>query len=162
ILVSLIGGALGFGGGALLLRALSYWQPAPQFPVNMPIDPDLTVCTVALLLAVVSGFAFGAVPVRQVLETDPYETLKARPTGRAGRRLTGRDGLLVVQIAVCAVLVTSSMVAVRGLSRSMNMDFGFEPRNTLLVQTALKMAGYGGDALLPMQKRILETTGAIP
>src|SRR5262249_10684317 len=64
ILVSLMGGALGFGGSAMLLRALSFWQPAPQFPVNMPVDPDLTVCVVALLLAVLSGFAFGAVPVR--------------------------------------------------------------------------------------------------
>ena len=53
--------------------------------------------------------------------------------------------LLVVQIALCAVLVTSSLVAVRGLVRSLHSDFGFEPQNALLVNTDLNMAGYHGD-----------------
>ena len=56
-----------------------------------------------------------------------------------------RDLLLVVQIAICAVLVTSSMVAVRGLVRSLHSNFGFEPQNAMLVDTDLSMAGYSGD-----------------
>ena len=56
---------------------------------------------------------------------------------RIGRRITVRDLLLVVQIAICAVLVTSSMVAVRGLVRSLHSNFGFEPRNAMLVDTDL-------------------------
>ena len=59
-----------------------------------------------------------------------------------GRRITVRDVLLVVQIAICAVLVTSSMVAVRGLARSLHSNFGFDPQNTVLVDTDLRMAGY--------------------
>ena len=94
------------------------------------------------LLALVSGFLFGIVPVRQVLRTNPYQIVKAGPTGTAGRRITVRDLLLVVQIAICAVLVTSSMVAVRGLARSLHSNFGFEPRNAMLVDTDLSMAGY--------------------
>ena len=82
------------------------------------------VYLVALLLALASGFLFGAVPVRQILRTNPYEVVKAGSTGiiagNAGRRITLRDMLLVVQIAICAVLVTSSLVAVRGLVRSMH------------------------------------------
>ena len=69
-----------------------------------------------LLLALVSGLLFGAVPVRQVLRANPYEVVKAGLSPGAGRRVTARDVLLVVQIAICAVLVTSSMVAVRGLT----------------------------------------------
>jgi hypothetical protein len=38
-----------------------------------------------------------------------------------------RDLLLGAQIAICAVPVTSSMVAVRGLMRSLHGNFGFEP-----------------------------------
>ena len=43
---------------------------------------------------------------------------------KVGRRVSARDVLLVVQIAICAVLVTSSMVAVRGLVRSLHSNFG--------------------------------------
>ena len=99
-----------------------------------------------MLLALVSGFLFGAVPVRQVLRTDPYQIVKSGSTGTAGRRITVRDLLLVVQIAICAVLVTSSMVAVRGLVRSLHSNFGFEPQNAMLVETDLNMAGYSGDS----------------
>ena len=45
------------------------------------------------------------------------------------RRFTMRDVLLVRQIAICAVLVTSSLVAVRGLVRSLHSNYGFQPQN---------------------------------
>jgi predicted permease len=70
--------------------------------------------------------------------------------------------LLVAQIAICAVLVTSSMVAVRGLVRSLHSNFGFEPRNAMLVETDLNMAGYGVDTVPAMQKRMIEALEAIP
>jgi predicted permease len=67
-----------------------------------------------------------------------------------------------VQVAICAVLVTSSIVAVRGLARSLHSNFGFEPRNVMLVDTDLNMAGYTGNAVPAMQKRMLDAMKAIP
>ncbi len=79
------------------------------------MNPDGHVYLVAVLLALASGLLFGSVPIRQVLHTNPYEVVKAGSMAKVGGRITVRDILLVVQIALCAVLVTSSMVAVRGL-----------------------------------------------
>ena len=67
-----------------------------------------------------------------------------------------------MQIAICAVLVTSSMVAVRGLVRSLHGNFGFEPRNAMLVSTNLAMAGYSGDRVPAMQKRMIDAMETIP
>jgi predicted permease len=67
LLISLMGGAAGLWGSALLLHWLGMWQPFPQYPINMPVNPDSTVYGVALLLSLASGFLFGAVPVKQVL-----------------------------------------------------------------------------------------------
>ena len=67
-----------------------------------------------------------------------------------------------MQIAICAVLVTSSMVAVRGLVRSLHSNFGFEPQNAMLVDADLHMAGYSGDRVPPMQKRMIDAVAAIP
>jgi predicted permease len=100
--------------------------------------------------------------VRQVLRTDPYEIIKSGSTGRVGRRITARDLLIAVQIAICAVLVTSSMVAVRGLARSLRSNFGFEPRNVIFAETDLRMAGYRGDAVPTMQKRMINAMEMIP
>ncbi len=162
MVVSLLGGAIGLWGSALLLGWLSAWQPFPQYPINLPVSPDGNVYAVALLLALASGFLFGMVPVRQVLRTDPYEIVKSAARSRQGRRITGRDLLVAVQVAICGVLVTSSIVAVRGLVRSMHTDFGFEPRNIMLTNTDLAMSGYRGDAVPAMQKRMLDGVQAIP
>ena len=162
LLISLIGGALGLMGSVMLLHGLSAWQPMPRYPIHLAVNPDANVYAVALLLTLASGFLFGAVPVRQVLRTNPYEVVKLGSTRRVGRRISVRDVLLVVQIAICAVLVTSSMVAVRGLVRSLHNDFGFAMQDTMLVDTDLSMAGYTGDRVPPMQKRMIDTLAAIP
>jgi hypothetical protein len=100
--------------------------------------------------------------VRQVLRANPYEIVKAGSSARLGRRITVRDVLLVVQIAICAVLVTSSLVAVRGLARSLHGRFGFEPRNAMLLNVDLARAGYGGDQAPAMKRRMFDAMGTIP
>jgi predicted permease len=162
VLVAMIGGAAGLLGAVVLLRWLSVWQPISSFPANVPVNPDAKVYVVALLLALISGLLFGIVPMRQVLRTNPWQTVKAGPADMIRRRLNLRDLLLVLQIAVCAVLVTSSLVAVRGLLRSLHTNFGFAPQNAMLVETDVDMAGYSGEQVPIMQKRLIDTVAAIP
>jgi len=162
LLISMMGGVVGLWGSVVLLRGLSVWQPMPRYPVYMPVNPDTKVYIVALLLTLASGFLFGAVPVRQVLRTNPYEVVKSGSTGTIGRRITVRDVLLVMQITICAVLVTASMVALRGLVHTLHSRFGFEPRNAMLLDTTLSMAGYTGDQVPIMQKRMIEALERIP
>jgi len=78
------------------------------------------------------------------------------------RRFSFRDVLLALQIAICAVLVTSSLVAVRGLARSLQSNYGFQPQGAMLVKTDLHMAGYDGDQRPLMQRRMLDAASAIP
>jgi predicted permease len=161
-IISMAGGAVGLLGSVALLRALSAWQPFPGYPIHLAVNPDTKVYVVAVLLALVSGVLFGAVPVRQVLRTNPYEVVKAGTGSRIGKRMGARDVLLVVQIAICAVLVTSSLVAIRGLVRSLHAHFGFDVENTMLASTDLSMAGYSEDRVPAMQKRMIEALGALP
>ncbi len=163
LLVSLAGGAIGLAGAVAILHGLSAWQPIPNVPINVPVNPDARTYGVALLLALASGLLFGIVPVRQVMRADPWQVIRTGMSGAGrGRRFTLRDVLLVTQIAICAVLVTSSLVAVRGLVRSLHSNFGFQPQNALLVETDLRMAGYNDDRVPEMQRRMLSAAAAIP
>ncbi len=129
ILISIIGGALGMVGAVALLHWLGVWQPVAHIPITVPVNPDARTYVVALLLAVASGILFGTVPVRQVLRADPYQVIKAGAARVAGtRRVAMRNLMLAVQIAICAVLVTASLVAVRGLVRSRHSEFGLHGR----------------------------------
>jgi len=163
LLVSLTGGAIGLAGSVMVLHGLSAWQPLPKIPVNVPVNPDARTYAVALLLAVASGLLFGIVPLRQVLRADPWQVIHTGMSSMgAMRRFTLRDVLLVVQIAICAVLVTSSLVAVRGMERSLHGSYGFQPRDAMIVQTNLHMAGYADDRMPEMQRRMLDAIATIP
>ncbi|MGA2730015.1 MAG: ABC transporter permease [Terracidiphilus sp.] len=162
MMISLAGGTLGLLASVALLRALSAWQPFPSYPIHQAVNPDAKVYAVAVLLALVSGLLFGAVPIRQILRTNPYEVVKAGTGSNAGKRMNTREVLLVVQIAICAVLVTSSLVAIRGLMRSLHDHFGFDIENITLAETDLGMAGYSGDRVPSMQKQMIEALQALP
>ncbi len=161
VVIALVGGAAGLMVGVGLLNWLTVWHPFPIAPVRLPVAPDASVYVVALSLALVSGLLFGIVPIRQVMRADPYQIIKAGPAGRFGPRLTVRDALLAFQIAICAVLVTSSLVAVRGLARSLYGNFGFD-RQTMLVNVNLSTSGYTDEQAPAMQKRLVEVLETIP
>jgi len=161
-LISLVGGSVGLWASVAFLHWLSEWQPFGNFPMHTPVNPDASVYGLAFLLSLVSGFLFGAVPVRQVLRTDPYQVIKLGSSAGGGRRITGRDLLLATQIAICAVLVTSSLVAVRGLVHAMHGNFGFEPHNSMLVGADLRMGGYSAARVPVMQKRMMDAISNIP
>ncbi len=162
LLVSAAGGAMGLAGGIFLLRALSAWNPMRDIPINVPVNPDFRTYVVALLLAIFSGLLFGIVPVGQVLRADPWQVIRTGSAGAGMKRFTLRDVLLVLQIAICALLVTSSLVAVRGLTRSLQGNYGFSPQNVTLVNTDLHMAGYTGNDAAQMQRRMIDAVAAIP
>jgi predicted permease len=163
LLVSVAGGICGMAAAIAILRVLSTWRPIPDIPINVPVNPDVRTYTLALLLAIFSGLFFGLIPVRQMLRTDPWQIIRSGAANvTSTRRFSLRDILLGLQIAICAVLVTASLVAVRGLARSLESNYGVQPKGVMLVKTDLHMAGYSGEQQLLIQKRMLAVAAAIP
>jgi predicted permease len=162
VLLSLIGGAMGLWGSVVFLHWFRDWQPFGNLPMHTPVDPDATVYLLAFLLSLVSGLLFGAVPIRQVLRTNSYQVIKVGSSAGPDRRITGRDILLTVQIALCALLVTSSLVAVRGMVHATHSNFGFVPHHSVLVGADLRMAGYSSEQVPAMQKRMIDAVAALP
>src|SRR5262249_12894762 len=46
--------------------------------------------------------------------------------------------------------------------RSLHSNFGVEPQNVMLVNADLNMAGYKGEGIFTMQKRMIEAVATIP
>jgi hypothetical protein len=79
-------------GAVAILRVLSTWRPVPGIPINVPVNPDWrTYAALVGLLALMSGFLFGLVPVRQVLRADPCRRFRPRQCAQpdAARRAAG-------------------------------------------------------------------------
>jgi predicted permease len=78
------------------------------------------------------------------------------------RRFALRDLLLGAQIAICTLLVTASLVAVRGMVRALHVPIGFRPQGALVAEIDLSQPGQTGDATLEKQKAIIEAIRSIP
>jgi len=163
VLVSLAGGVLGTMISVFMFRALTHWQPISEYPIHVTVVADATTYALALLLSLAAGILPGLLPARQVWRTDVTDALKSGSTSaKVLRRISLRDVLLGIQIALCALLVTASLVAVRGMNRSLHAPFGFVPNNVMIAGTDMQMAGYSAESALPMQRRLIDAASQIP
>lgn len=163
ILVSLAGGVSGTVLASALLQGLSRWQPFAEFPFHVVVLPDAKVYVAAFLLSVGTGILFGILPARQIRRSDTAQLMKSSVGREMLFRGFGlRDVLLCVQIALCTLLVTASLVALRGMQRSLHAPLGFQPQGVMLAGTDLTMAGYKEEQFLAVQKRMLEETAQMP
>ena len=159
VMVSLMGGAAAVVGAYLLLGALNRWH-SPYGP--LPISVDARVFLAGLALTLVSALLFGMVPARQVWQSSPL-SLKSGPAGAMPlRRLALRDLLLGAQIAICTLLVTASLVAVRSMIRVLHLPLGIQPQGAMLVDVDLSQVEQSGATALEKRKEIIETARIIP
>jgi len=163
ITISLIGAAISSVLAANLLHALSRWHPAHlEIPVQFQVEPDNTVYLFAGLLALLTRLFFTLIPARQVWRTDPNQTLKATGKSFTDPRFSARSVLLVIQIALCCLLVTASFVAVRGLQRTLTMPLGLQPENVIVATLDPNLAGYHDEGITNAQQRLLDAVTRIP
>jgi predicted permease len=160
MVVSMLGGAAGLVTASLLLRALDRWQsPYGQAAVSV----DAWVYLAAVTFSLVSALLFGMIPARQVWQTSPLQGMKggaAEPMPL--HRFALRDLLLGAQIAICMLLVTASLVAVRGMVRMLHAPLGIQPQGVMLAEMDLSLVEPGGDVPLERKKAMIEAVRNIP
>lgn len=160
--IGMLGGAAGCALAVILLRLLSQWRAPLDFPVQFDVTPDWRVFLFACAAALATSLLFGIGSARQAWKADPALHLKGTATPRSGRRWAARDILLPVQIALCCVLVTASLVAVRGLMRSFQTPLGFRPDGAAVIGYDVGLAGYNEDQGRVFEQRALEAVAHLP
>ena len=162
LLISLVGGVVGTLLATALLGMLSRWQPFVDFPAHLTVVPDWRVYAVALVLCFASSILPGLLPARQIWQTDALQAIKSRGVQSLFRRITLRDLLLGTQIALCALLLTAALVALRGMQRSLHAPLGFQPEDVVFAESDLHMSGYTDRSSPAVQKRMVERAATIP
>jgi predicted permease len=165
VLVSMMGGAAGLLGARLLLGALNRWQPSFSYSgqrLAASVDVDAGVYVAGLALTLGSGLLFGMVPAWRASQGSPLQVLKSGPVDEAHRRLAFRDLLLGAQIALCTLLVTASLVAVRSMVRALHGPIGIRPHGAMLAQMNFGPVEPQGGVALERAKAIIEAARSLP
>jgi putative ABC transport system permease protein len=127
--------ALGVTLAVLGTRALVALSP-PDVPRLDEVAVNGSVLLFTVVLSVLVCLLFGLPPALQAVRVDVNEPLRHSATrlgGGGGSR--AREVLVVAEIALAVVLVTTGALLVRSLVALQEAPLGFEPANVVLMET---------------------------
>jgi predicted permease len=156
---SLAGLALARWGGALLVAQLSSSVFSPS--IDLSIDWRVLGFTAAVGLA--TTLFFGLAPAAGFEGLTPNDALKEQGRSVAGdRRLSARNLLVVVQIALSLVLVVGAGLFVRTFYSLATTPLGFSPDGLLLVNLDTQRSGVAPADRLALINRAANAIAAVP
>jgi predicted permease len=139
VLLALVAGAAGTGLAWFIVRVFVVLAPA-----GIPRLPDATVDGRVLLFAIIvslaSGIVFGTVPA---LEKPTRQMLVVRATAGVERARL-RQLLLVAQVWMAVVLLSSALLFVRSLRNLETEPLGMNTENIVTAQITLGQQKYSG------------------
>lgn len=161
---TLAGVFLAWFGAGVLVRVATSGRQIPGLPENLEIAirPDMNVLLFTVCAAVFTGLLFGLVPALRAMAAAPASSLWAggrSSESRRGRRLG--SGLVVAQVALSLVLLSSAGLFIQRLSQLRN-SLGFERDRLLLVTLDPAGSGVSRRQLTGRYRELLERLEAIP
>jgi len=134
VLLAVIGGALGVFVAMLGTRALiALAFPGAQFvPVNTA--PSAAVLIFSFALAVVTGMLFTGAPAWAMSRTAPLDALSGIGRGGQGKSFVPRRSLVIAQVALSFVMLTSAGLLASSLGNLEQQPLGFDPADRLVLR----------------------------
>ena len=143
LLLSLSGGLLGLVMAAIALRVGKSLLPESLPRIN-EIGLNWSLVGFALLLGLVTGLVCGLAPAFAALRTNVNANLKEG--GRSGSEGSGharlRSTLVVAEIAIALVLLTTSCLLLRSFEKMRSVDLGYRPDHVTTASYSLPQKQY--------------------
>ena len=164
LLLALAGGAVAMLITAWSAGTFADFLPATSFPVVLDVRPDRVVLLAALIISVITGAIFGAVPAFRASSLDPVAVLKEETAGASAGRRKARltSALVVAQLALSLLLLISAGLFIRAFRRAQQFDPGFNPNHVLLASFDLFPAGYTRQQGIAFDRELLAKVGSLP
>ena len=162
-LLSLAGAAVGFLLAAAAARAISSFQLPLPFPVAFDFNVDGRVALFTLGLSAITALVFGLVPALRASRPDLVGSLKDGPSG-FGRscRSRMRNTLVIVQVSLSLVLLTTAGLFLRSLGNASSIDIGFKPANLLIMSMDPKLQNYSHNKTEQFLSQLHDRVSALP
>ena len=162
-LLALAGAGIGFLLAAVAARAISSFKLPLPFPIAFDFNVDWRVALFTLGLSVITALVFGLVPALRASRPDLVGSLKDGPAG-FGRssRSRMRNTLVVVQVSLSLVLLTTAGLFLRSLGNASSIDIGFKPANLLIMSVDPKIQNYSRDKTVQFLTQLRDRVSALP
>ena len=156
---SLCGVLVAYFGADALVRIIA----SGRSHIELVVQPDLHMLLFTAGTALLTGVLFGLAPALHAMAVEPASSLRAVGTAGETRlgRLFGRS-LVVAQVALSVVLLSSAGLFLAHLSDLRNLNLGFQRDRILLATVNPARSGYTGERLSAAYRELLDRLSAIP
>jgi len=132
LLLSLLGGTVGFACAEIGLRALTRMHPE-NLPQLGSVGIDWRVLTFTLLVSLVTSLLFGLAPAFMGTQLNLVDALKqggrSATSGRSSQRV--RSLLVITEMAMCLMLLVGASLLVRSIIRLESQSLGIRQDHLL-------------------------------
>ncbi len=160
LIIAFLGATAAIAVVSLGVRLFEAYRPAevPAFDIAI----DWRVLTFAVVLAMVAALLFGLVPATHTLRLALAEGLKGRLFAARMRRVrvSAREALIVLQVAVSIALLLVSTLFVRAVAGGATVSPGFNGAGVAVVPVHLDAVA--DSEVAAVTERLLEAAGSVP
>ncbi len=143
LLLALSGAAAGCFLAWAGLKGLNASLPMWMFPDEAVISENTPVMLATVAVAMMTGILFGLVPALSASHRDINEILKMGSRGNSGsRRGRMRNLLIVSEVALSLLLLTTSGLLMRSFVRQQHIDLGIRSDHLLTTRLSLPAPQY--------------------
>jgi putative ABC transport system permease protein len=163
-LLSVSGAVLGLVFASWLDRALVHFASANAIADGLSDALNVPVLWFTVGLALFCGVLFGVVPALNATRVQLASTLKEQAGGLSSglKQARLRKGLVVWQITLTVLLVTSAWGFVKSLYNLRHVDLGLRPDHVLQFAIAPQLNGYDKARDLVFYRRLEDGIAALP
>jgi putative ABC transport system permease protein len=164
---SLVLGVLA-GVAALAMAAVAFEAFSTQIPSRyqlVALRPDARTFAFTVLLSLLASTFFGIVPAFRLAATDAAVALReTRRTGTGRLRfLKAGAPLVVVEVALCVILLAATALTSHSLIRQRTVDLGLAHKDAVALRFVPPAAKYSRpDGAFAFQQQVLDEVRALP
>jgi len=134
-----------------------------ELPAAVPFRMDTRVLLACLALSVLSALLCGLAPALQSTRVDLVNALKSADADVPGRkRLWGRNVLVVAQVSMSLMLLTSSFLMARSFQHSLLDGTGFAKDHLLMVKFDPRLVQYNAAQTKQFYKLLADRVREMP
>ena len=165
MLLSIVGGALGVAvayGGTKMIMSIAFRIGGPNNYVPLQAAPSWPILLFTLVVSMLTGVVFGIAPAWMTSHADPAEALRGAGRAIGAGRSWVQKSLVIAQIAVSIVLLSSAALLSKSLRNLEHQNFGFETKDRYIAWINPMLGNYKLEQMEPMFRQIDDRLLQIP
>ena len=162
ILLSLLGGVVGWMLATWTLDLIVGFQPPTPIPINLDLQIDGRVLAWAAFISLGAAMLFGLAPALQASKPELVSALKGGESLLKGRRIALRDVMIVAQVSLSMVLLVGASLFLTSLQRAQRTDPGFHTGPAAVLWPNFELSGYSSEDANAIQDELTLRLAAAP